>query len=120
MAKHNDFGKAGERLAAQFLELHNYEILDTNWCHGKAEIDIIAYTDNKIIFVEVKTRSSNIFGEPEDFVSDAKQKQMEIAADEYIHLMNFEGEIRFDIISILFDNNGKHTLKHIKDAFWPE
>ena len=56
----------------------------------------------------------------EDFVNIAKEQKMEIAADEYINLMNFDGDIRFDIISILFDNSGKHTLRHIEDAFWPE
>ena len=120
MAQHNDFGKNGELLAEQFLEGCGYEILDQNWTFGKSEVDLIAYIDKKIIFVEVKTRSSNNFGEPEDFVSHAKQRQMELAADEYINLMNFDGEVRFDIISILFDNTGKHTLRHIEDAFWPE
>jgi putative endonuclease len=120
MAVHNDFGKTGELLAKQFLESSGYEILDENWTFGKAEVDLIAYLDKKIIFVEVKTRSYNAFGEPEDFVDTAKEIQMEIAADEYINMMGFDGEIRFDIISILFDNSGKHTLRHIEDAFWPE
>jgi putative endonuclease len=120
MAQHNDFGKNGELLAKQFLESEGYEILDENWTFGKAEVDLIAYLDKKIIFVEVKARSCNTFGEPEDFVNSAKEVQMEIAADEYINMMGFEGEIRFDIISILFDNTGKHTLRHIEDAFWPE
>jgi putative endonuclease len=120
MAQHNDFGKNGEFLAKQFLESAGYEILDENWTFEKSEIDLIAYLDKKLIFVEVKTRSSNIFGEPEDFVNTAKEQKMEIAADEYINLMNFDGDIRFDIISILFDNSGKHTLLHIEDAFWPD
>lgn len=120
MAQHNDFGKTGELHAEQFLEQAAYEILDQNWTFGEAEVDPIAYTDKKIIFVEVTTRSSNIFGEPEDFISAAKHCQMELAADEWINQMNFSGEIRFDIISILFDNIGKHTLRHIEDAFWPE
>src|ERR1035437_6138311 len=120
MAQHNDFGKNGELLAKQFLESTGYEILDENWTFGKSEVDLIAYRDKKIIFVEVKTRSNNNFGEPEDFVDTAKEQQMEIAADEYISLMSFDGDIRFDIISILFDREGKHTLRHIEDAFWPD
>ena len=120
MAEHNDFGKNGELLAKAFLESAGYEILDENWTFGKAEVDLIAYLDKKIIFVEVKTRSCNNFGEPEDFVNAAKEQQMEIAADEYISLMSFDGDIRFDIISILFDSDGKYNLQHIEDAFWPE
>ena len=119
MAQHNIFGKKGEQLAKEFLEKSGYEILDENWTFGKAEVDLIIFRDRKIIFVEVKTRSGNFFGEPEDFVNAAKQKQMVIAADEYIHLMGHRGELRFDIISILFDRAGNHTLKHIQDAFWP-
>ena len=119
MAQHNIFGKKGEQLAKEFLEKSGYEILDENWTFGKAEVDLIIFRDRKIIFVEVKTRSGNFFGEPEDFVNAAKQKQMVIAADQYIHLMSHQGELRFDIISILFDRAGNHTLKHIQDAFWP-
>lgn len=120
MAKHNIFGAQGELLAKQHLEKSGYEILDENWTFGKAEVDLIAYKDQQIIFTEVKTRSGNYFGEPEDFVSPAKQQLMEQAASEYIYLMGHKGEIRFDIISILFDKNQNHILKHIEDAFWPD
>ena len=119
MAQHNDLGKEGETIAKDFLEKKGYEILDENWVHSKAEVDLIAYLHRQIIFVEVKTRTSVAFGMPEDFVSEAKQKQMELAANEYIELMNHQGEIRFDIISILFDKQKKYTIKHIEDAFWP-
>ncbi|WP_291400266.1 YraN family protein [Daejeonella sp.] len=119
MASHNDLGSDGEQLAKQFLENSGYEILDENWVFKKSEIDLIAYKDSKIIFVEVKTRKNNTFAEPEDFVSQNKQKQMALAADEYIYLMNHQHQIRFDIISILFDKFGKPIIKHIEDAFWP-
>ncbi len=119
MATHNDLGFKGEAIAKRFLVNKGYEILDENWVYGKAEVDLIAYLNRQIIFVEVKTRTSVAFGMPEDFVTDAKQKQMELAASEYIVLMNHIGEIRFDIISILFDTQDKYTIKHIEDAFWP-
>ncbi len=119
MATHNELGFKGEAIAKEFLEKNGYEILDENWIHGKAEVDLIAYLNRQIIFVEVKTRTSAPYGMPEDFVSDAKQRQMELAASEYIELMNHQGEIRFDIISILFDKHNKYNLKHIEDAFWP-
>jgi putative endonuclease len=119
MATHNDLGRHGEQLAKTHLENLGYEILDENWTHGKAEVDLIAYKDKTIIFVEVKTRTGNWFGEPEDFVDNRKQKLLADAADEYIYLMNHQGEARFDIISILFDKKQQHQLKHIEDAFWP-
>jgi putative endonuclease len=119
MAKHLELGRKGESLAKTFLEDTGYEILDENWTHGRAEIDLVAYKDRVIIFAEVKTRTGNWFGEPEDFVDNRKQKLLARAADEYIYLMDHKGEVRFDIISILFDKNTNYTLKHIEDAFWP-
>lgn len=119
MAQHNDLGFKGEMIAKEYLEQKGYEILDENWVHGKAEVDLIAYINKQIIFVEVKTRTSITFGLPEDFVSEAKQKQMDLAASEYIELMNHQGEIRFDIVSVLFNKQNNYTIKHIEDAFWP-
>jgi putative endonuclease len=119
MAQHLELGRKGESLAKTFLESLGYEILDENWTHGKCEIDLVAYKDRVIIFAEVKTRTGNGFGEPEDFVDARKQRLLAQAADEYIYLMDHQGEVRFDIISILFDKNANHTLKHIEDAFWP-
>ena len=120
MASHNEFGRRGELLAKNFLEDAGFEILDENWTFGKSEIDLIAFKRNLIIFVEVKSRSRVDYGYPEEFVNSAKQKMMTLAADEYIHLMEFDGEVRFDIISVLMDGKGDHTIRHIEDAFWPE
>jgi putative endonuclease len=119
MAGHNNLGKDGERLAKGYLEELGFEILEENWVFKKSEIDLIIYKNSTIVFVEVKTRRNNSFAEPEDFVSIDKQKQMALAADEYIHLMGHQHEIRFDVISVLFDNFGKPIIKHIQDAFWP-
>ncbi|MHB8206642.1 YraN family protein [Mucilaginibacter sp.] len=120
MAVHLELGRKGESLAKTHLENAGYEILDENWTHGKAEVDLIAYKDKVIIFAEVKTRTGNAFGEPEDFVDARKQKLLVSAADEYIYLMDHQGDVRFDIISILFDKQANYTLKHIEDAFWPD
>lgn len=120
MATHNDLGKDGERIAKQYLEENGYEILDENWTHGKSEVDLIAYKDRIMIFVEVKARTSVAFGAPEDFVQKTKQVQMELAATAYIEMMNHQNDIRFDIIAITFTKNKNYTLNHIEDAFWPE
>ncbi|MFI5138656.1 MAG: YraN family protein [Sphingobacteriales bacterium] len=119
MAKHLDLGRKGETLAKAHLEKAGYEIMDENWTHGHLEVDLIAYKDKVIIFTEVKTRTGNFFGEPEDFVDKRKQKLLVEAAEEYVYLMNHQGEVRFDIISVLFDRQDNYTLKHIEDAFWP-
>jgi putative endonuclease len=120
MALHLELGRKGEALAKTHLESAGYEILDENWTYGRNEVDLIAYKDKVIIFVEVKARTGNGFGEPEDFVDARKQRLLVEAADEYIYLMEHEGEVRFDIIAILFDKKANYTLKHIEDAFWPQ
>ncbi len=119
MSQHLDLGRKGESLAKAHLENAGYEILDENWTHGRLEVDLIAYKDRMIIFAEVKTRTGTWFGEPEDFVDTRKQKLLADAADEYIYLMNHQGEVRFDIISVLFDKQANYTINHIEDAFWP-
>lgn len=119
MAQHNDDGKKAEAIAKTFLEEKGYEILDENWTFGKAEVDLIAYHQKTIIFIEVKARSGEQFGQPEEFVNEKKQQLLSAAAEEYIFLMNHKGEIRFDIISIIFTKDfSSYELKHIEDAFW--
>ena len=119
MAQHLDLGRRGESLAKAHLENAGYEILAENWTHGRLEVDLVAYKDSVMIFAEVKTRTGNAFGEPEDFVDARKQRLLADAADEYIYLMNHQGEVRFDIIAVLFDYKNNYILKHIEDAFWP-
>ncbi|PTT01044.1 YraN family protein [Pedobacter sp. HMWF019] len=119
MAKHIDLGKYGEELARNYLENKGYRILEKNWVYGRAEIDLIAFWEGQIIFVEVKTRRSAEHGEPEDFVDWKKEKQLEFASLEYIERKNHQGEIRFDIIAIVFENKELYTINHIEDAFWP-
>lgn len=116
---HNHTGKRGEQIAAMYLQQKGYEILDENWMHGKAEVDLIVLYNHQIVFVEVKTRSSADFGMPEEFVTSAKQKLMEAAANAYIEIMDHQGEIRFDIVAVNLQTDGTHTIRHFEDAFWP-
>jgi putative endonuclease len=119
MARHNLDGQKGEALAKDFLIEKGYEILDENWTFGKAEVDIIALINNTIVFVEVKARSGNYFGNPEEFVDAKKQENLSNAAEEYIYVVDHKGEIRFDIIAILFKKGFEtYQINHIEDAFW--
>jgi len=113
-----NFGKEAEEAAAAFLERLGYAILERNWRYKKLEIDIIAMYKNELVFVEVKARSTDYFGDPESFVSRAKQKRIVCAADQYILEKNFHGEARFDIIAALPKKNG-FSLQHIPQAFAP-
>ncbi|RYE43026.1 MAG: endonuclease [Sphingobacteriales bacterium] len=93
--------------------------LKINWKYGRAEVDIIANLNGTIIFVEVKTRTSVDYGMPEEFVSAKQERQLEFASSGYIEMNNHQGEIRFDIIAIVFENRDLYKINHIEDAFWP-
>jgi len=117
MADHNDLGNIGEQLALSFLVSKGYKILEINWRYQHKEIDIIAKKDPFIVFVEVKTRRTNYFGEPFSFVNKKKQGFLVKAAHEYILLHDLHDEARFDIISVLY-NEHKNEIQHIEDAFY--
>lgn len=116
MAKHNDLGKEGEELAMAHLKKLGYKIQSTNFRLGKAELDIIAVDGNFIVFIEVKTRATDVHENPIEAVNNKKRKMMIDAADTYIIDRNLPYESRFDIISII-KNGNQHTLEHITDAF---
>ena len=116
MAKHNELGKKGEEEAVAFLREKNYKILVRNYRYLKAEIDIIAQKNNTLIAVEVKTRSTAEFGNPQDFVKPKKIKLMLNAFDHYITTNDLEVEARFDIIAIVKNKLGMR-IEHLEDAF---
>ncbi|MFH1121578.1 MAG: YraN family protein [Bacteroidota bacterium] len=118
MAEHNDLGRQGEEIALQFLREKGYTICDTNWRFGKDEIDIIAEKDGFLIVVEVKTRSSAFFGEPEMFVNAGKQRFLVRATQAYAEKNDIRLEVRFDVVSIILNSTTK-KVKHIEDAFYP-
>ena len=117
MAKHNELGELGENLAVEELEKNGYEIVERNWRYKKAEIDIIARKNEVLAIVEVKTRSSDYFGDPQDFVNTKKIKMLVEAVNEYVNSKDLEVEVRFDIMAIIINKN-KLTIEHLEDAFF--
>ena len=117
MAKHLILGKEGEDLAVAYLIKNNYTILERNYRYLKAEIDIIAKKNNVLAVVEVKTRSSNSFGNPQDFVKPKQIKNLVTAIDQYIETKDLNVDVRFDIIAII-KNEKQIKLEHIQDAFY--
>ena len=117
MADHNELGDKGEDLAVNFLEQKGYEVLDRNWRWGRYEVDIVAQHMDIMVVAEVKTRQSNYFGEPEAFVSRAQQERLVESANGYIEKHGLDLEVRFDIISIIY-NSRERTVHHIEDAFY--
>lgn len=119
MADHNILGKRGEELAVQFLEKLGYIIVSKNWLEHKFEIDIIAQDNSELVFVEVKTRNTAFFGNPEEAVTISKQKHLIEGADFYINKYEVDLECRFDVISVIL-NETITEINHIKGAFYPE
>lgn len=110
-------GKEGEDKACQYLQDKGYQILERNYKAGKNEIDIIARHSGMVVFVEVKTRSTDLFAPPERAVNSAKQKAIIKVANSYIIQHNIEAEARFDIVAIV-TQQGQTKINHIENAFW--
>ncbi|PQJ68837.1 YraN family protein [Polaribacter butkevichii] len=116
MAEHNELGKEGEKLAIDFLLKNGYKILETNYRYLKAEVDIIAKKDNTLAVVEVKTRSTDYFGNPQDFVNPKKIKLLLSAIDYYVVDKDLDVDVRFDIIAIIYQKK-ETKIEHLEDAF---
>lgn len=111
-------GVAGEDMAASLLLQKGYKILERNWRCGHLEVDIIAENDNYLVIVEVKTRKSTAFGDPEVFVDRQKQRHLIRAAMYYAKFKCVTKEIRFDIIAVV-NSPECQEINHIENAFKP-
>lgn len=118
MAIHNDLGKAGETLAAEYLASQGYAIVERDTRKGHFEIDIVAMKGPRIVFVEVKSRTEGL-SDPLDAIDAKKISRICSAADTYVKLRNIPHEVQFDIITVVFTPDGSHRLTHIPDAFRP-
>lgn len=117
MAQHNELGKKGEQLAVDYLLKHGYSIVERNYRFQKAEIDIIAKKETILAIIEVKTRSTSDFGNPQDFVKPKQIQNLVKAVDEYVTKNNLDIEVRFDIIALVRQSNG-FDIEHLENAFY--
>ena len=108
-------GNKGEEQAADFLVAKGYEIVARNYRYKHAEIDLIAKKENWLVFVEVKTRASSAFGEPEAYLETRKAAKVMEGAEQYMIDNNWHGNIRFDVVAIKFGSLPEIT--HFEDAF---
>lgn len=119
MAKHSETGKLGEAIAAEYLERKGWRLVEYNYRAGRGEIDIIAWAHDKLlVFVEVKTRSGDGFGGPEDAVNLRKQDLLARTAGRYMEQIGYDWEIRFDIIAIIMQGANVLEIRHVEDAFF--
>lgn len=117
MAQHNELGKKGEELAVSYLLKKGYDIVDRNFRFDKAEVDIICQKGDVLAIVEVKTRSTTDFGNPQEFVKPKQIQRLVKAVNEYVTVNNLDVEVRFDIIAIIKEGK-KFQIEHIEDAFY--
>ncbi len=110
-------GKEAEDMAADFLAQQGYEIIERNYRYKRSEIDLIVKRDNWLIFVEVKMRSSDAFGYPEEFVDYKKAKNIVYGAEQYTYDNNYNGNVRYDVVAISI-KNGEPDIRHFEDAFY--
>ena len=111
-----EFGKMGEQMAAKYLVDQGYIILEHGYRRGHLEIDLIALDKDELVIVEVKSRAGDTILQPEDAVDHRKRLALIRLANEYVKTHNREENVRFDVVSIISNNNGTE-IKHLKNAF---
>ena len=113
----HQLGRAGEDLAKAHLINKDYAIRATNVHIGKLEIDIVAEKDGVLIIVEVRTRSTDWYMQPELSVGYHKMQHLMRAAQGYVNFCNWKGETRFDVIAVVRHEDGSFRIDHFEDAF---
>jgi len=116
MAAHNELGKWGEDLAADYLQRKGYTIIERDWKSGRRDLDIVAKNGDVIVFVEVKTRCNSLYGQPEEAVDYRKLQSLQQAINHYIKFRHISQEVRFDIISIVGTIGAEPDIQHIQDV----
>lgn len=112
--KRKVLGNLGEEIAVEYLQKENYKIIERNFYCKQGEIDIVAQKQKEIIFIEVKTRTNNLFGMPAEAVNATKQKHIKQSANYFLCKNDLlEAYTRFDVIEIKLIN-GKFEINHIK------
>lgn len=117
MALHNQLGKQGEQMAETYLIEKGFDILHRNWRHSHYEIDIIAIKNKVLHFVEVKIRTSNSFGYPEENVTKKKFQSLLKAADEFLYQNQQFRHVQYDVLSITAGRNKEPEFFLIEDVY---
>lgn len=119
-------GDKGEAIAAAFLEDKGYRIFDRNYRFERYEVDLVCFQPadkyeegGELVFVEVKTRSSLDYGAPDEAVTEEKKKHIIRASEAWLHERRLEGSpARFDVVSIVLNQDDDPTIEHYENAFW--
>jgi putative endonuclease len=119
MTVQQDNGALGETYAVTLLENKSYRIVERNWRWRRAEIDIIAWDQEVLVFIEVKTRTHLQHGRPEAAISKKKISMMVQAAGAYMREIGHEWEVRFDSIGVQLFRDDTYAIEHYEDIYFP-
>lgn len=111
-------GNHGEELSVKWFKAKGYTILERNWRFKKSEVDVIASKDNKLHFIEVKTRTSMKLGFPEDSIDSKKMNALKRAAVAYLEMNTQWTNFQFDVFSIVLNNHKAPDYFLIEDVFF--
>ncbi|WP_298251344.1 YraN family protein [uncultured Arthrobacter sp.] len=108
-------GRRGEETAAAFLERAGLRIVDRNWRCPAGEIDLVAVEGSTLVIVEVKTRTSDDFGQPLEAISAGKLARLYLLASKWArsHEQRFSG-FRIDAVGVLDDGSGAPRIEHVR------
>jgi putative endonuclease len=111
----DELGRAGEQVAAEYLERAGLRILDRNWRCADGEIDIVAAERRVLVVCEVKTRSGTRFGTPLEAISRSKRTRLRRLAVQWLaaHGVLFD-EVRIDVIGLLKNTAGDFQIEHVR------
>lgn len=113
----NDFGELGERIAARWLQRAGWRVLARRFRAGRRDIDLVVERDGLVVFVEVKARSGETFGDPVEAVHRRKQRSLSKSAQTWIVRHGRSGEqYRFDVVGILLREK-RVFVRHVAGAF---
>ena len=114
-----DLGKRGEDVALEYLLARGMEFVCRNARAGHKEIDLIAIERNVLVFVEVKTRSNEFYGDVREAVTPRKMRNVILAAEAYMEHKKIDLPVRFDVVPVV-PVGDTHIIEHIREAFYPE
>lgn len=110
-------GDTAEQIAREYLANKGYKIIASNWHYGHLELDIIALDGEELVIVEVKSKTGEEFAHPSDAISDKKMHQVIEAADAWVVQSEWNGDTRFDLITVVFTGPDTYELEHYDNAF---
>ena len=110
-------GRAGERVAAGFLEKRGYRVVGSGFLARRGELDLVCRHGDRLVIVEVKARSSDRYGSPAEAVGERKRRALAAAAAEYRALAGWSGPIDFEVVSVRFGPDGRPAVELLDDVF---